>query len=251
MFCTKKLKTGTRNFTFAKFRTIHVIDSPSCFVQRSLRQGQRTSPFLPNLGHSVWWIAYWHSLEGKCALISLMNDLRFPVHLLVMQTIYEFVELSKSTVVFVCRVGVMKTSHSSCTEITLPKRWLWPSLWTAHLTMFVAVLWNRYRSFWGTEIKRSGCPNTSSSSKPKISFIRDVWLFFLCCTSAQVIISLQGAETGLRDHGELIKVKVVPYASLWRSTADSKALAAIAIYEMASREGILPQTPNAPELSNL
>ncbi|CAM6118133.1 unnamed protein product [Calypogeia fissa] len=67
----------------------------------------------------------------------------------------------------------------------------------------------------------------------------------------EVITSLQGAETGLRDHGELIKVKVVPYSSLWRSTADSKALAAIAIYEMATREGILPPAPNAPDLSNL
>ncbi|BBN11329.1 ADP-sugar diphosphatase [Marchantia polymorpha subsp. ruderalis] len=67
----------------------------------------------------------------------------------------------------------------------------------------------------------------------------------------KVVTSLQGQETGLRDHGELIKVHVVPYSSLWRATADSKALAAIALYEMASREGLLPPAPNAPELSSL
>ncbi|KAL3688733.1 hypothetical protein R1sor_015042 [Riccia sorocarpa] len=67
----------------------------------------------------------------------------------------------------------------------------------------------------------------------------------------KVVESLHGQETGLRDHGELIKVHVVPYSSLWRVTADSKALAAIALYEMALREGLLPPAPNAPELSSL
>ncbi|RWR87572.1 nudix hydrolase 14, chloroplastic isoform X2 [Cinnamomum micranthum f. kanehirae] len=56
----------------------------------------------------------------------------------------------------------------------------------------------------------------------------------------EVITALQGKEMGLREHGELIKVHVVPYDKLWRMTADGKALAAIALYEMAKREGLLP-----------
>ncbi|PON57456.1 Dihydroneopterin triphosphate diphosphatase [Parasponia andersonii] len=55
-----------------------------------------------------------------------------------------------------------------------------------------------------------------------------------------VIAQLQGKETGLREHGELIRVRVVPYDKLWRMTADAKVLTAIALYEMAKREGLLP-----------
>lgn len=58
--------------------------------------------------------------------------------------------------------------------------------------------------------------------------------------SKEKIQQLQGKETGLRDHGELIKVHVVPYDKLWRATADAKALTAIALYEMAKRDGLLP-----------
>ncbi|CAN6215296.1 unnamed protein product [Urochloa humidicola] len=61
----------------------------------------------------------------------------------------------------------------------------------------------------------------------------------------ETIRSLQGKETGLRDHGELIKLRVVLYSQLWRSTADAKALCAIALYEMAKREGLLPSLPSA------
>ncbi|KAJ8766149.1 hypothetical protein K2173_021666 [Erythroxylum novogranatense] len=56
----------------------------------------------------------------------------------------------------------------------------------------------------------------------------------------EVITQLQGKESGLREHGELIKVRVVPYGQLWRMTADAKVLMAIALYEMAKREGLLP-----------
>lgn len=56
----------------------------------------------------------------------------------------------------------------------------------------------------------------------------------------EVITQLQGKQTGLRKRGELIKVHVVPYHELWRRTADAKALTAIALYEMAKREGLLP-----------
>ncbi|CAK9311024.1 unnamed protein product [Citrullus colocynthis] len=58
--------------------------------------------------------------------------------------------------------------------------------------------------------------------------------------SKETIAELQGKETGLRDHGELIKVHVVPYEKLWRVTGDAKALMAIALYEMAQKEGLLP-----------
>nr|XP_020171079.2 nudix hydrolase 14, chloroplastic [Aegilops tauschii subsp. strangulata] len=36
------------------------------------------------------------------------------------------------------------------------------------------------------------------------------------------------------DHGELIKLRVVPYDQLWRTTSDAKALSAIALYEMGA-----------------
>nr|CAB3466832.1 unnamed protein product [Digitaria exilis] len=62
------------------------------------------------------------------------------------------------------------------------------------------------------------------------------------------IRSLEGKETGLRDHGELINLRVVPYSQLWRSTADAKALCAIALYEMAKREGLLPSYPPSANL---
>ncbi|PKU73108.1 nudix hydrolase 14, chloroplastic [Dendrobium catenatum] len=55
----------------------------------------------------------------------------------------------------------------------------------------------------------------------------------------EIIKALQGKEMGLRDHGELIKVHVVPYDKLWRITADAKALSAVALYEMAKRDGLL------------
>ncbi|XP_066376228.1 nudix hydrolase 14, chloroplastic-like [Miscanthus floridulus] len=70
------------------------------------------------------------------------------------------------------------------------------------------------------------------------------------CVDEETIRSLQGKETGLRDHGELIKLRVVPYNQLWRSTGDAKALSAIALYEMAKREGLLPQ-PTPPPSANL
>lgn len=67
----------------------------------------------------------------------------------------------------------------------------------------------------------------------------------------EVVDGLRGRQTGLRDHGELISVHCVPYETLWRASADSKVLAAVALYEGARREGRLPPPPNAPELSGL
>ncbi|XP_021286895.1 nudix hydrolase 14, chloroplastic isoform X1 [Herrania umbratica] len=60
------------------------------------------------------------------------------------------------------------------------------------------------------------------------------------CVDKNIITQLQGKETGLLEHGELIKVCVVPYEKLWRMTPDAKTLMAIAIYEMAKKEGLLP-----------
>ncbi|WVZ25174.1 hypothetical protein V8G54_003718 [Vigna mungo] len=56
----------------------------------------------------------------------------------------------------------------------------------------------------------------------------------------ETITQLQGKETGLREHGELIKVRVVPYKKLWHTTADCKVLVAVALLEMAMKEGLLP-----------
>ncbi|CAL5442261.1 unnamed protein product [Camellia sinensis] len=62
----------------------------------------------------------------------------------------------------------------------------------------------------------------------------------------EIIAQLQGKEMGLREEGELIKVHVVAYEKLWRATADAKALMAIALYEMAKREGLLPPLRSSP-----
>ncbi|CAH2071342.1 unnamed protein product [Thlaspi arvense] len=55
----------------------------------------------------------------------------------------------------------------------------------------------------------------------------------------ETIRQLQGKETGLREHGEFIKVRLVPYRELWRKTADAKVLMSIGLYEMAQREGLV------------
>ncbi|KAJ9556084.1 hypothetical protein OSB04_010698 [Centaurea solstitialis] len=67
-------------------------------------------------------------------------------------------------------------------------------------------------------------------------------LLYRGSVDADVIKQLQGKETGLREHGELIKVHVVPYDTLWRITPDAKVLMSVAIYEMAKKEGLLPST---------
>lgn len=49
-----------------------------------------------------------------------------------------------------------------------------------------------------------------------------------------------GKLTGLRSHGEKITLKLVPLKDLWREGArDAKALAALALWEGARREGKL------------
>ncbi|KAK2989137.1 hypothetical protein RJ640_027211 [Escallonia rubra] len=69
----------------------------------------------------------------------------------------------------------------------------------------------------------------------------DLTAFLDPSTGCKVFPSpLQGKEMGLREGGELIKVHVAPYENLWRMTADAKALTAIALFEMAKKEGLLP-----------
>ena len=65
-------------------------------------------------------------------------------------------------------------------------------------------------------------------------------MLFSEAAAIEIITQLQGKETGLREHGELIKVRVVPYKKLWRTTADCMVLVAVALLEMAMKEGLLP-----------
>jgi ADP-sugar diphosphatase len=57
---------------------------------------------------------------------------------------------------------------------------------------------------------------------------------------------LQARTTGLRDEGEVITLKVVPFSSLWREGGrDAKCLAALGLYENLKREGgMLPAMPS-------
>ncbi|KAG6467238.1 nudix hydrolase 14, chloroplastic-like [Zingiber officinale] len=84
-------------------------------------------------------------------------------------------------------------------------------------------------------------PNTGCKVFPSPGGCDEELSLFLYKGTAdeETIAALQGKEMGLRDHGELIKVHVVPYDRLWQVTADMKALAAIALYEMAKRNGLL------------
>jgi hypothetical protein len=51
-----------------------------------------------------------------------------------------------------------------------------------------------------------------------------LFLWWGRCVDKQIITQLQGKETGAREHGELIKGRVVPYREHWRTTADAKVL---------------------------
>lgn len=59
---------------------------------------------------------------------------------------------------------------------------------------------------------------------------------------------LKGKATGLRDEGENITLKLVPWTRAWREAGrDAKALAAIALYENLKREGRIPEMPREVE----
>lgn len=55
---------------------------------------------------------------------------------------------------------------------------------------------------------------------------------------------LRGREGGVREEGEVIRVRVVELERLWREGGrDAKCLAALALYEGLKREGGLPGMP--------
>lgn len=65
---------------------------------------------------------------------------------------------------------------------------------------------------------------------------------------------LKGKATGLRDEGENITLKLVPYKRAWRELSrDAKGLAALSLYENLRREDKIPSTPEEvePEPENL
>ncbi|KAL8171003.1 hypothetical protein V2J09_022807 [Rumex salicifolius] len=86
-------------------------------------------------------------------------------------------------------------------------------------------------------------PSTGGRVFPSPGGCDEEMSIFLCKKhiSKEVIEQLQGKETGLHEHGEFIRVRVVPYTKLWRCTPDAKVLMALALYEMAKKEGLLLQ----------
>lgn len=59
--------------------------------------------------------------------------------------------------------------------------------------------------------------------------------------------SLQSRKTGLRDQGEVITLKIVPFNDLWREGGrDAKCLAALGLYENLKRVGNIPKMPARP-----
>ena len=52
------------------------------------------------------------------------------------------------------------------------------------------------------------------------------------------LMNLQGKLTGLREENEKIKLKVVKLEDLWRSTSDSKALAALTLYTELNKNNL-------------
>jgi ADP-sugar diphosphatase len=54
--------------------------------------------------------------------------------------------------------------------------------------------------------------------------------------------ALQGKATGLREEGELIKLQVVPFQDLWRTTSDAKSLSALLLYQNLLAAGAISRT---------
>ncbi|CAF2042738.1 unnamed protein product [Brassica napus] len=92
----------------------------------------------------------------------------------------------------------------------------------------VCVIWLVVAFSLGVSLVQGGCDEEMS-----------VFLYRLQ-VEQETIKQLQGKETGLREHGEFIKVRLVPYRELWRKTADAKVLMSIGLYEMAQRVGLVP-----------
>jgi len=56
--------------------------------------------------------------------------------------------------------------------------------------------------------------------------------------AAKELMKLEGRLTGLRDHGELIAVRLVPWDSLWKSTRDAKVLCALQLLNGLRARGL-------------
>jgi len=79
-------------------------------------------------------------------------------------------------------------------------------------------------------------------------FLR-LFLYRATCSKA-FLESLQGKLTGLRAHGELITLEVLPFEQLWQLTPDAKTLSALTLYANLEREGRLDSIPvQIPELT--
>lgn len=56
----------------------------------------------------------------------------------------------------------------------------------------------------------------------------------------QELENMKGRLSGLRDHGELITLQVVPFDDIWKLTADAKALCALFLLQQLRREEKVP-----------
>ena len=54
------------------------------------------------------------------------------------------------------------------------------------------------------------------------------------------IAELEGKLTGLREHGEVIALQVVPYDDVWQMCPDGKTLASLFLYEKLKAAGKIP-----------
>lgn len=57
------------------------------------------------------------------------------------------------------------------------------------------------------------------------------------------INELNGKLTGVAAEGESIKLEILPFEKLWRSSSDAKALAALSLYKQLKKAGELPDPP--------
>lgn len=102
-------------------------------------------------------------------------------------------------------------------------------------------------------------PSSTSSSKasnlkesienamyPSVGACDEFLPLFLCQKrmARDKLEALRDRKTGLRDEGEAITVKVVPFRKLWKEGGrDGKALAALGLYHALEEEGLLPAWP--------
>ena len=77
-----------------------------------------------------------------------------------------------------------------------------------------------------------------------------VRLFVFRETMAETKIrELHQKVTGLAEENEKITLEIVPLKDLWRSTADSKALAALTLYEQLKKNGVAASASHKKRLT--